>query len=113
MVACMSMMIVGLISFTQAEAGPSCGDVQDDLSPCIPYVTGNDNNVPGACCSGIKKVNSQAKTTQDRRSVCVCIKTTAHSVRHLNINKLSKLPAFCGVNLPYKLSPSIDCNRIN
>ncbi|KAL1368833.1 hypothetical protein HN51_022970 [Arachis hypogaea] len=116
-VACMAMMmmmmcmIMDLISL--AQAGPSCGNVQDALSPCIRYVTGIDNNVPGACCNGIKKVKSQSKTTQDRRSVCKCIKTTAHSIKKLNIHKLAGLPAKCGVNLPYKLSPSIDCNRIN
>ncbi|KAH1045139.1 hypothetical protein GYH30_026371 [Glycine max] len=38
------------------------------------------------------------------------LKTIAQSIPRLNLASLAGLPAKCGVNLPFKASPSIDCN---
>ncbi|CAN8260031.1 unnamed protein product [Cochlearia groenlandica] len=94
------------------EAAVSCNTVYGELYPCISYVT-NGGNVPANCCNGIRMLNSQAPTTPDRQSVCRCIKSAIGGVSYSsnNVNNALALPGKCGVNLPYRFSPSTNCDR--
>ncbi|XP_060191483.1 non-specific lipid-transfer protein 1-like [Lycium barbarum] len=94
-----------------AEAAVSCGQVVSSLTPCINYVT-KGGPLPAACCSGIKTLNGQATTTPDRQAACNCIKSAAGSISGINFGIAAGLPGKCGVNLPYKISPSIDCSTV-
>lgn len=108
------MVAVLMVSFGHiiplAEAEIPCGRVQITVAPCIGYLRGPGGGVPAPCCNGVKSINNQAKTTPDRQGVCRCLKTTALSLPGLNLATLAALPSKCGVNLPYKISPTIDCN---
>ncbi|KAF3667598.1 Non-specific lipid-transfer protein [Capsicum annuum] len=55
-------------------------------------------------------LNGQATTTPDRQMACKCIKSAAEAISGINLALASALPSKCGVNLPYKISPSIDCS---
>ncbi|KAM3356079.1 hypothetical protein P3S68_022793 [Capsicum galapagoense] len=92
-----------------AEAAISCGQVISRLSPCINYLRAG-GVVPPQCCIGIKALNGQATTTPDRQMACKCIKSAAGAISGINLALASALPSKCGVNLPYKISPSIDCS---
>ncbi|XP_016487444.2 non-specific lipid-transfer protein 1 [Nicotiana tabacum] len=94
-----------------ADAAISCGQVVTRLSPCISYVR-QGGAIPAPCCSGIKALNSQATTTPDRQATCNCIKSAAASINGINFSLAGSLPSKCGVNLPYKISPSIDCSTV-
>ncbi|KAK4406279.1 Non-specific lipid-transfer protein 1 [Sesamum angolense] len=61
---------------------------------------------------GVKGLYAAAKTTPDRQSVCNCLKSLAASYSTLNLGKAAGLPAQCGVNIPYKISPSTDCSKV-
>ncbi|OMO92544.1 Plant lipid transfer protein/Par allergen [Corchorus capsularis] len=63
------------------------------------------------CCNGIKALNAAAATTQDRQQACTCIKNIATTITGINYGLANGLPGKCGVNIPYKLSPSTDCKR--
>ena len=108
------MVAVLMVSFGHiiplAEAEIPCGRVQITVAPCIGYLRGPGGGVPAACCNGVRSINKEAKTTPDRQGVCRCLKTTALSLPGLNLAPLAALPSKCGVNLPYKISPTIDCN---
>lgn len=108
------MVVVWMFSFGHiiplAEAEIPCGRVQITVAPCIGYLRGPGGGVPAACCNGVRSINKEAKTTPDRQGVCRCLKTTALSLPGLNLATLAALPSKCGVNLPYKISPTIDCN---
>ncbi|KHN29511.1 Non-specific lipid-transfer protein [Glycine soja] len=108
------MVAVLMVSFGHiiplAEAEIPCGRVQITVAPCIGYLRGPGGGVPAACCNGVRSINKEAKTTPDRQGVCRCLKTTALSLPGLNLATLAALPSKCGVNLPYKISPTIDCN---
>ncbi|KAF5737286.1 lipid transfer protein isoform 1.1 precursor [Tripterygium wilfordii] len=90
------------------DAAITCGTVVSLISPCVNYLRGT---VPlsQACCSGVKALNAQASTTQDRQTTCGCLKAAAGGV---NANRAAGLPSQCGVNIPYKISPNTDCSKI-
>ncbi|VVA96909.1 unnamed protein product [Arabis nemorensis] len=94
------------------EAAVSCNTVIADLYPCLSYVA-QGGNVPDSCCNGIRTLNGQAQTSVDRQGVCRCIKSAIGGVSFSssNLNNALSLPAKCGVNLPYRISPNTNCDR--
>ncbi|GAA0186659.1 hypothetical protein LIER_33947 [Lithospermum erythrorhizon] len=102
----LSMVVVA----PHAEAAITCGQVTNSLAPCFPYLTSNAPLTP-LCCGGVKGLYSAAKTTPDRQAACRCIKSLQSSVTSINVANAAALPGKCGVSLPYKISPSIDCNK--
>ncbi|XP_059435076.1 non-specific lipid-transfer protein 3-like [Corylus avellana] len=96
-----------------AEADIACNQVVSYLTPCVSYVA-SGGSVPAACCSGIKSLYDLAKTTADRQSVCRCLKQAVNGIPYTgyNIGLAAGLPNKCGVNLPYNINPSANCNDI-
>ncbi|KAG8377125.1 hypothetical protein BUALT_Bualt09G0135900 [Buddleja alternifolia] len=96
-----------------AEAAVDCNSVIQYLSPCLLYVT-NRGPLASGCCSGIKGLYGAARTTGDRQAVCGCLKSLAGSsaAGGVNLAKAAGLPGQCGVNIPYKISPSTDCKSL-
>nr|KYP44727.1 Non-specific lipid-transfer protein [Cajanus cajan] len=105
---------VFLVSFGHiiplAEADIPCGEVQFTVAPCIRYLRSPNERVPGICCNGARSINNRAKTTSDRRGVCRCVKSNVLNLPGLNLAKLAALPGACGINLRYKITPTVDCN---
>lgn len=93
----------------RGEAEVTCGTVVARLTPCLPYVT--DKGPLGKCCDGVKSLDDMAKGTIDRQAVCNCLKAMASSYSGINFDKAAGLPKQCGVNLPYIISPNIDCSK--
>ncbi|EOA29639.1 hypothetical protein CARUB_v10014964mg [Capsella rubella] len=96
------------------EAAVSCNTAVAELYPCISYVL-QGGNPPDSCCSGLRTLSSQAQTPPDRQSVCRCIKSAIGGVSYTsnNLNNALALPSKCGINLPYKFSPSTNCDSIH
>ena len=93
-----------------AGAALSCSTVYNTLMPCLGYVQ-SGGAVPQACCSGIQSLLSVARTTPDRRAICTCLKNVAAGAAGgPYISRAAGLPGRCGVSLPYKLSPNMNCN---
>lgn len=105
---CMAMICL-VLGTPLADAALSCGQVQLTVAPCLGYLRRPSPSVPAPCCNAIRSVNNQAKTVPDRQGVCSCLKSVLR-LPGLNLPALAALPAKCGVNLPYKVTPSIDCN---
>ncbi|KOM57753.1 hypothetical protein LR48_Vigan11g078600 [Vigna angularis] len=105
-VVVMFMVVVG----SHSAVGMTCGQVQGNLAQCIGFLQ-KGGFVPPACCSGVKNILNSSRTTPDRRAVCSCLKAAAGAVRGINPNNAEALPGKCGVNLPYKISASTNCNR--
>ncbi|KAL3641591.1 Non-specific lipid-transfer protein 2 [Castilleja foliolosa] len=106
-----TILIVAMLAMSTVPHGEAigCGDVVSYLSPCIPYLTGK--GPIGSCCGGVKGLNSAAKTTPDRKTVCGCLKTVSGSYS-VDLGKAAGLPGQCGVSIPYKISPSTDCSTV-
>ncbi|XP_059668135.1 non-specific lipid-transfer protein 1-like [Cornus florida] len=109
-VACVVLVCI-VVTAPQAEAAMTCGTVVTSLTPCLGYLR-SGGAVPAPCCSGVKSLYSAASTTTDRQTACRCMKSAATGIAGINMANASGLPAKCGVNIPYKISPSTDCSKV-
>ncbi|CAN6337296.1 unnamed protein product [Urochloa humidicola] len=108
-----AVLLLAAAAARPAEAALSCSTVYNTLMPCLGYVQ-SGGTVPRACCSGIQSLVSGARTTPDRRAICTCLKdVAAGAAGGPYISRAAGLPGRCGVPLPYKLSPNMNCDSIN
>ncbi|CAL0324628.1 unnamed protein product [Lupinus luteus] len=110
-VACVVLMCMAVVAAPVAQA-ITCGEVAQNLSPCIGYVA-SGGAVPPACCGGVKSLVSSAQSTSDKRTVCNCLKSAASTIPSYNDANAASLPGICGVNIPFKISISTNCATIN
>ncbi|XP_031498722.1 non-specific lipid-transfer protein 1-like [Nymphaea colorata] len=109
------VVVVALVGVMSATADTSCNSVYSRLMPCMGYVTGGGVTPPSdSCCSGIKGLKSGLKLQADRQSACRCLKDLgSRYAGAIDFNIVKDLPQKCGVSLPYKISPSIDCSTVH
>ncbi|KAJ3669078.1 hypothetical protein LUZ60_011028 [Juncus effusus] len=106
-------LILSLLSTPVITSAITCNDVINDLLPCANYVQ-KGGSVPGNCCAGVRQVMSSASTRADRQTACGCIKNVANSAGYgAGFNRAAAIPGQCGINMPYKLTPNMDCSKIN
>ena len=111
-VACIAVLcMVAVAVVPYAEAAITCGTVTAKLGPCLPYLR-KGGAVPPMCCSGVKGLNSMASTKPDRQQACQCIKNAAQQIPGINPGFASGLPGKCGVKIPYPISTSTDCTKV-
>ncbi|XP_057489283.1 non-specific lipid-transfer protein 2-like [Actinidia eriantha] len=109
-VACMAVLcMVAVAPYTEAAIN-GCGAVQGKMAPCLGYLRGG--LLTGQCCSGVKGLNSMASSTSDRQKACQCLQAAAKTIPNINPASAASLPGKCGVNIPYKISPSTDCTKV-
>nr|ABA33867.1 phospholipid transfer protein 1 [Zea diploperennis] len=96
-----------------SEAAISCGQVASAIAPCISYARGQGSGPSAGCCSGVRSLNNAARTTADRRAACSCLKNAAAGVSGLNAGNAASIPSKCSVSIPYTISTSTDCSRVN
>ncbi|CAL4904567.1 unnamed protein product [Urochloa decumbens] len=106
-------MVLGLVMMSLASAAITCGQVASSLSPCIPYATGSASSMPSSCCSGVRSLNSMARSSSDRQAACRCLKSLAGTIKKLNMGTVSGIPGKCGVSVPFPISMSTDCNKVS
>lgn len=104
------LVVAMAIAAPVAQAALNCGQVSKSIGPCINYLK-TGGTVPSACCAGIRSLNSAAKTTVDRQSTCKCLQSAANSIKGINPDLAAGLPGKCGVNVPYKISLSTNCDK--
>ncbi|XP_024974820.1 non-specific lipid-transfer protein 1-like [Cynara cardunculus var. scolymus] len=94
-----------------AEGAMTCQMVVSSLTPCASYLT-RGGPVPASCCSGITSLYKAATTTTDRQTACRCMEQAAGMVPGIDLNNAGSLPGKCGVKIPYKISPTTDCSKV-
>ncbi|KAL9236148.1 hypothetical protein vseg_010850 [Gypsophila vaccaria] len=108
--ACVAIMLCIVVA-PYAEA-LTCGQVSGNVGSCMSYLKGAPG--PSAlCCAGIKRLNGLAQTSPDRKTACQCLKSAAGAISGINYNIAAGLPGKCGVSIPYPISPSVDCTKVN
>lgn len=86
----------------------SCPGVLNTVAPCVAFLRGGGAGpIPAACCAGVRSLNMQARTTPDRQTACRCLKAVINSIPNPNV--VSGIAPKCGVNLSFKVTPTIDC----
>ncbi|PON51598.1 Lipid transfer protein/Par allergen [Parasponia andersonii] len=108
-IACVAVMVM-VVAAPAAEA-ITCGQVTSSLAPCINYARVG-GAIPPSCCNGIRTLNNLAKTTADRQTACKCLQSAASTIKGINFSLVAGLPGKCGVNIPYKISPSTNCASV-
>ncbi|KAK3444833.1 hypothetical protein EUGRSUZ_A00724 [Eucalyptus grandis] len=108
---CLALVVGLVVAVPLTESAVTCGQVASCVAPCLGYLRAG-GTLPSACCSGIRSLNSAARTTPDRQTACRCLQSAAGNIRGLNLGLVSALPGKCGVSVPYKISPSTDCSRV-
>ncbi|PWA57476.1 non-specific lipid-transfer protein 3 [Artemisia annua] len=103
-------LMVAIVPHT-VQGAMTCQMVINSLTPCATYVT-RGGPVPPSCCSGISSLYRSATTTTDRQTACKCLEQGVGMIPGLNLDAASTLPSKCGVNIPYKISPSTDCSKV-
>ncbi|XP_047179187.1 non-specific lipid-transfer protein 8-like [Vigna umbellata] len=104
-------LVLLILVVSTSEAAISCSDVIKDLRPCVSYLVSGSGLPPAACCSGAKALASAASTTEDKKTACNCIKSTAKSIS-INSQLAQALPGNCGITLPVSISPNADCSKV-
>ncbi|KAK9159284.1 hypothetical protein Scep_005858 [Stephania cephalantha] len=105
-------MVALVVAAPAAEAALTCGMVASDIAPCLNYIQ-HGGTIPPKCCNGVKTLDDAADTTEDRRTACTCLKNLLSTNPGINLGLANSLPAKCGVSVPYPISPSTDCTKIN
>ncbi|KAL2477874.1 Non-specific lipid-transfer protein 11 [Forsythia ovata] len=104
--------LVAILAIIQLVVQPgqaiTCGQVDEFLAPCIPYLTGG-GEPSGACCSGVKAVQGMAQTTADKRACCSCVKAAANRYSNLKDDAAQTLPKKCGVSMDIPISRRVNC----
>ncbi|GAB4856244.1 hypothetical protein Ancab_014171 [Ancistrocladus abbreviatus] len=96
-----------------AEAAVTCGTVTQSLAPCISYLRGAGKAPTSGCCGGVKTLNGMARSPADRQAACNCLKNAAASMSgSLSLKNAAALPGQCGVSIPYSISPTTDCSKV-
>ncbi|MED6204165.1 hypothetical protein PIB30_006581 [Stylosanthes scabra] len=116
--ACCVVVCAAVLSATttvrKAEAAVSCGQLTNELMPCLSYIMYGGTTVPEGCCNGVRTIFNTARTTADRQGVCNCIKSSIVGIPYSNFNivNAAAVPKKCGINIDYQISPNIDCSRV-
>uniref|UniRef100_A0ACD5VSL4 Uncharacterized protein n=1 Tax=Avena sativa TaxID=4498 RepID=A0ACD5VSL4_AVESA len=106
-------LVLAATAVAPARAAMSCSAVYSTLMPCLQFVQQGGTPARG-CCTGIKDLLDQANNTPDRRTICGCLKNVANGASGgPYIDRAAALPSKCNVALPYKISPSVNCNSIH
>ncbi|XP_022728711.1 non-specific lipid-transfer protein 1-like [Durio zibethinus] len=92
------------------NAAITCEQVTYFLIPCISYGVFGGTVDPN-CCTGIKTLDAAAKTMEDRRKKCNCVKEGAARIPGLNYDRVNEIPGKCGITCPYKVTPDVDCSK--
>lgn len=105
------IVVLALVANLMVEQGEalSCGDLSGPMAQCASYASGASSQPSGGCCSAVKQINAMAKTTQDRRQVCSCLKQAASSYPNVQLANIAAIPNKCGVP-SVSINPNVDCN---
>lgn len=110
MVLLVSTMLAAMAIPHHVNAAITCEQVTYYLTPCIGYGVFGGTVAP-ACCTGIKTLLAAAKTTEDLRKKCNCVKEGAARIPGLNYDRVNEIPGKCGTTSPYKVTPDVDCSK--
>ncbi|KAK9283234.1 hypothetical protein L1049_011470 [Liquidambar formosana] len=107
-----ALMLILVLLAPASEAVIACSDVIKDLRPCVNYLKSGSGMPPAACCTGASTLASAASSTADKRAACNCIKSASKNINP-NSQLAKDLPGNCGINLPFTISPNVDCSKIS
>ncbi|KAL1829482.1 hypothetical protein ACET3Z_007894 [Daucus carota] len=111
-----SMFVILSVLFLAAqvsEAAVPCSTVTVKAAPCLNFARGVDATPSAQCCSGLTALASGAKTLDDKKAICNCMKNAVKNIKGVQDKYLSKIPTACKIKVNFPVSLSVNCNTIN
>ncbi|KAI9175053.1 hypothetical protein LWI28_026689 [Acer negundo] len=107
------LFISGSAVVMGADYVPPCASIIYQLSPCVSYLTRQENHPETACCNGVKYLKDYTSDKQERQSICECLESVAPMYRGLDFSLIHSLPKKCRVSMkiPNIDSPNFDCSK--
>ncbi|XP_057981608.1 non-specific lipid-transfer protein A-like [Malania oleifera] len=112
LVAVLVAMAVAVMAAELGHGAVTCGQVNFSLAACLPYLTAGGAPSP-ACCKGVVSLKGLARTTDDKRAACKCIKEAASHYPSIKEDVAAALPAKCGVSIDIPISTRTNCDIIH
>ncbi|KAK1375663.1 Non-specific lipid-transfer protein C, cotyledon-specific isoform [Heracleum sosnowskyi] len=111
-----SMFVLLSVLFLVAqvtEAAVSCGTVTMKAAPCLNYAKGTDSAPSAQCCTGLTALATSAKTLDDKKAICNCMKNAVKNIKGVQDKYLSQIPTACKIKINFPVSLSVNCDKIN
>lgn len=110
-IACF-MVVLALVVNLMVERGEAltCSDLGPSVAQCGPYATGTTSQPSDGCCRAVQGVYQMAKTTQDRRTLCTCLKASASSAPGIQLSSVASIPQKCGLQITIPTNPNYNCD---
>jgi len=110
--AVMVSMVILLITGCEAQGSINCPEVFDDVAPCVSFLKSNTKHPSEDCCQGIKTLNGEAGSQENREAICLCLKQGLASVGDYDPKRIPLVPKECGlsVDLP-PIDDKTDCKK--
>ncbi|XP_050214878.1 non-specific lipid-transfer protein 1-like [Mercurialis annua] len=87
----------------------TCNQIINSFGSCFSYITRQGFPYPSFdCCLAMRSISNC-----NHKAACNCLKGFIVSFRGIDFNLAESLPRLCGVNLPYKISPSASCDILS
>ncbi|KAJ4702841.1 Non-specific lipid-transfer protein [Melia azedarach] len=104
------LFLLSLLFFFSSisEAVIPCGTVDAKAAACVGFATGKAVTPTSACCSGLQQLAQSAKTVDDKKASCRCLKAGAKSLG-VQDRFLSKIPEACNIKVGFPVSISTNC----
>ncbi|KAK6917061.1 Bifunctional inhibitor/plant lipid transfer protein/seed storage helical domain [Dillenia turbinata] len=75
----------------------TCGTVDMKAAPCVTYATGKAPKPSPQCCTGLQQLAGSAKSLDDKKAICRCLKTGVKSFQGVQDKFLSQIPQACNI----------------
>ncbi|XP_028770283.1 non-specific lipid-transfer protein 3-like [Neltuma alba] len=116
--AAIMVAIVVVISSSEAQdhvspkAAVPCKRLTLAITPCRRYLMGSEAKPSRLCCHGVKNINEELQSKEDRIDACKCMKQALSLVGTYDPNRIPMIPKHCGYSFALPaIRKNTDCSR--
>ncbi|XP_047169541.1 non-specific lipid-transfer protein 3-like [Vigna umbellata] len=105
-------IVILLITGCEAQGSIKCPTVIEDVTPCVSFLKSNTKHPSDECCQGIKSLNGEAGSHENREAICLCLKQGLAAIGDYDPQRIPLVPKECGlsVTLP-PIDDKTDCKK--
>ncbi|CAJ1961284.1 unnamed protein product [Sphenostylis stenocarpa] len=112
--AVMISIVILLIAGCEALASIPCPTVIEDVAPCVRFLKSQSEHPSEECCQGIKKLNGDADTQENRITICQCFKKGLATIGDYDPERIPQAPQDCGLSVTIPpIDQKTDCNKVS
>jgi len=110
--AAMVVIAILLITGCEALAPIKCSTVIEDVAPCVSFLKSNTEHPSEKCCSGIKSLNDDAGSAENRKVICRCLKRGLAAIGDYDPKRIPLVPKECGLSITLPpIDKKTDCKK--